>query len=43
MNHHLAGHKEITKHADVLKTIDPDFVWIPLVNGNAPCTPLVEV
>ena len=43
MNHHLEGHKEITKHADVLKTIDPDVVWIPLVNGNAPCKPLVEI
>lgn len=43
MNHHLDGHKEITKHADVLKTIDPDVVWIPLINGNAPCTPLVSV
>ena len=43
MNHHLEGHKEITKHADVLKTIDPDVVWIPLVNGNAPCKPLVGI
>lgn len=42
MNHHLAGHKEKTKHAPVLKSIDPDVVWVPLINGNAPCTPLVK-
>ena len=42
MQHHLAGHKEMTMHEPVLKTIDPDVVWIPLVNGNAPCTPLVK-
>ncbi len=43
MNHHLRGHKDLTKHKEVLKTIDPDVVYIPLVNGAAPCTPLVQV
>ena len=43
MNHHLDGHKDLTKHKDVWKTIDPEQVWIPLVNGNAPCTPLVSI
>ena len=43
MNHHLEGHKELTKHTDVLKTIDPDQVYIPLVNGNAPCKAVVSV
>ncbi len=43
MNHHLNGHKDLTKHKDVLKTIDPDVIWVPLVNGNAQCTPCVNV
>lgn len=43
MNHHLNGHKDLTKHKDVLKTIDPDQVWIPLVNGNAPCKACVSI
>lgn len=43
MNHHIEGHKDLTKHKDVLKTIDPDKVWIPLVNGAAPCKPCVNV
>ena len=43
MHHHLEGHKELTSHKDVLRLADPDVVWIPLVNGNAPCTPLVSV
>ena len=43
MNHRLDGHKDLTKHGEVLKTIDPEYVWIPLVNGNAPLTPLVQV
>ncbi|HCK88865.1 MAG TPA: electron transporter RnfC [Erysipelotrichaceae bacterium] len=43
MKHHLDGHKDLTKHKEVLKTIDPDTVWIPLVNGNAPCKPCVQV
>ena len=43
MRHHLNGHKDLTMNTDVLKTIDPDVVWVPLVNGNAPCTPLVKV
>ena len=43
MNHRLDGHKDLTKHKDVLKTIDPDQVWIPLVNGNAPCKACVSV
>ncbi len=43
MHCHLNGHKDLTMHKDVLKTIDPEFVWVPLINGNAPCTPLVKV
>ena len=43
MHHHLDGHKELTSHKDVLKLTNPDVVWIPLMNGNAPCTPLVNV
>ena len=43
MRHHLNGHKDLTMNTDVLKTIDPDVVWVPLVNGNAPCKPLVNV
>ena len=43
MNHRLDGHKDLTKHKDVLKTIDPDQVWIPLVIGNAPCKACVSV
>ncbi len=43
MKHHLNGHKGLTKEKPVLKTIDPDVVWIPLVNGNAPCKPCVNV
>jgi len=43
MHQHLNGHKDLTKDKDVLKNIDPDFIWVPLVNGNAQCTPLVQV
>lgn len=43
MHYHLPGHKDLTMHKDVLKTIDPDVVWIPLVNGNAPCKAVVNV
>ena len=43
MHHHLEGHKELTSHKDILKMTDPDVIWVPLMNGNAPCTPLVSV
>ncbi len=43
MHEHLDGHKDLTMHKEVLKTIDPDTVWVPLVNGAAPCTPCVKV
>ena len=43
MKLHLNGHKDWTLHKEVLKSIDPDVVWIPLVNGVAPCQPLVQV
>lgn len=43
MHHHLDGHKDLTMHKPVLKSIDPDTVWVPLVNGNAPCKPCVKV
>ncbi|MBP3891783.1 MAG: RnfABCDGE type electron transport complex subunit C [Solobacterium sp.] len=43
MNEHLDGHKELTAHDEVLHLENPETVWIPLVNGAAPCTPLVNV
>ncbi len=43
MNHRLEGHKDLTKHGEVLKTIDPDNVWIPLGYGSSVFTPLVQV
>ena len=43
MHYHLNGHKDLTMDKEVLKSIDPDYVYIPLVNGNAPCTPCVQV
>lgn len=43
MRYHLNGHKDLTMDTPVLKTIDPQYVYVPLVNGNAPCTPLVKV
>lgn len=43
MHYHLNGHKDLTLEKPVNKSIDPDYVYIPLVNGNAPCTPLVKV
>ena len=43
MHHHLNGHKDLTLEKDVNTSIDPDVVYIPLVNGNAPCTPCVKV
>ena len=36
MHYHLNGHKDLTMDKEVLKSIDPDYVYIPLVNGNAP-------
>ena len=42
MHYHLNGHKDLTMRKDVLKEIDPDVVYVPLINGNAPCTPLVQ-
>lgn len=42
MHYHLNGHKDLTMHKDVLKEIVPDVVYVPLVNGNAPCTALVQ-
>lgn len=43
MHFHLNGHKDLTIEKDVLKTIDPNVVKVPLVNGAAPCTPCVNV
>jgi len=43
MRHHLDGHKDLTLTKPVLKTIDPDVVWIPLTNGNAPCKAVVNI
>ena len=43
MHYHLNGHKDLTMDKEVLTSIDPDYVYIPLVNGNAPCTPCVQV
>lgn len=42
MHHHLEGHKDLTNHKDPIVLAEPDDLWIPLVNGNAPCTPLVS-
>ncbi len=43
MRFHLNGHKDLTMDKEVLRTIDPDIIRVPLVNGNAPCKPLVNV
>jgi electron transport complex protein RnfC len=43
MNEHLNGHKDLTLGKEVLKSMDPDVVWVPLYNGNAACTPCVKV
>lgn len=43
MNEHLNGHKDLTMGKEVLKSMDPDVVWVPLYNGVTPCTPLVNV
>lgn len=43
MNEHLNGHKDLSLDKEVLTSIDPDVVWVPLYNGAAPCTPLVKV
>lgn len=42
MHYHLNGHKDLTMHKAALGTIDPDIVYIPLINGNAPCKALVK-
>jgi electron transport complex protein RnfC len=42
MHMHLNGHKDLTDHTEVLKLAEPDVVRIPLINGNAPCAPLVK-
>ena len=42
MHHHLEGHKDLTAHKDVLILEEPDDLYIPLVNGRASCTPLVQ-
>ena len=43
MHHHLDGHKDLTNHKEILRLEEPDVIWIPLNNGAAPCTPLVNV
>ena len=43
MHHHLEGHKDLTNHKEILRLEEPDVIWIPLNNGAAPCTPLVNV
>lgn len=42
MHLHLNGHKDLTAHKEVLEIPGSDVLWIPLVNGNAPCVPLVK-
>ncbi len=42
MHQHLDGHKELTAHKDVVVVATPDVIYIPLANGNAPMTPLVQ-
>lgn len=43
MHRHLDGHKDLTLTAEVCRSIDPEIVYIPLVNGNAKCEPCVKV
>lgn len=44
MHYHLNGRKDLTLDSEAsLLSMDPDTVWVPLVNGNAPCTPCVKV
>ena len=43
MHRHLDGHKDLTLDVDVNRSIDPEIVYIPLVNGNAKCEPCVKV
>jgi electron transport complex protein RnfC len=43
MHFHLDGHKDLTAHSEVQKMPEPDFIWVPLMTGNAPCNPLVKV
>lgn len=43
MHQHLEGHKDLTNHKDVVVLEEPNEIWIPLVNGAAPCKPLVNV
>lgn len=37
------GHKELTAHAPVFEFLAPEYVYIPLVEANAPCEALVKV
>ena len=43
MHEHLNGHKDLTMGKEVLKSMDPDVVWVPLYNGVTPCTPVVKI
>ena len=42
MYQHLDGHKDLTNHKEVLHVEEPDYIWLPLMNGNAPCNSLVS-
>lgn len=37
------GHKELSAHSPVLQFLNPEYVYIPLVEQNAPCEALVKV
>lgn len=43
MRLHIRGHKELTLQVPVNRTIDPDMIYIPLVNGGVACTPCVNI
>jgi electron transport complex protein RnfC len=37
------GHKELSAHSPVLQYLNPEYVYIPLVEQNTPCEALVKV
>lgn len=43
MYRHIDGHKDLTLTSEVNRSIDPELVYIPLVNGNAKCEPCVKI
>ena len=43
MRQHIDGHKHLTLDAPFHEALDPEFVYIPLLQGNAPCEKLVDI